>query len=108
ERALSRVSAGQPGRLDLRRCWEHSFALETSDLRPDESTTNIGLFKAGTSSILKHVDQPLLTLVGPDESFSAQPGSHAMTSRPTGKPAPWSLKCGARGSRLSRIGQFSA
>jgi len=48
--------------------------LETSDLRPDESTTNIGLFKAGTGSILEYVDQPLLKLVKPNESFSAQPG----------------------------------
>src|SRR5215471_7442559 len=26
---------------------KHTFALKSSDLRPDESTTNIGLFKAG-------------------------------------------------------------
>jgi len=34
--------------------------FETSDLRPDESTTNIGLFKAGTGAALEHVDQPLI------------------------------------------------
>ena len=51
--------------------------FETFDLRPDESTTNIGLLKAGIGSILDHVDQPLLALVGPDESFSSQPGTGA-------------------------------
>jgi len=48
------------------------LGFEQSDLRPDESTTNVGLFKAGTGSILEHIDRPLLILVGPDESFSAQ------------------------------------
>jgi len=48
--------------------------FETSDLRPDEPTTNMGLFKAGTGSVLEHGDQPLLILVGLDESFLAQPG----------------------------------
>jgi len=51
--------------------------FEPSDLRPDESTTNIGLFKAGTGSIPEHVDQPWLTLVGSDESVAAQPGTSA-------------------------------
>ncbi len=41
--------------------------FETSDLRPDESTTNVGRFKAGTGSVLEYVDKLLLTLVGPDE-----------------------------------------
>ena len=31
------------------------LGFEASDLRPDESTTNIGLFKAGIGSILEHV-----------------------------------------------------
>jgi len=48
--------------------------FESSDLRLDESTTNIRLFKAGTGSVLEPGDQPLLTLVGSDESFLAQPG----------------------------------
>ena len=51
--------------------------FESSDLRLDEWTTNIGLFKALTDSILEHVDQPRLTPVGPDESFSARPGTGA-------------------------------
>lgn len=46
-------------------------APPTGLLPPDESTTNIGLFKAGTDSVLEHVDPPFLTLVEPDESFSA-------------------------------------
>lgn len=46
------------------------LGLDQSDLSPDESTTNIGPFKAGTGSSLEHVDQLLLT-------WSAQPGTGA-------------------------------
>ena len=35
--------------------------FERSDLRPNEWTTNIGLFKAGTGSVLEFVNEPLLT-----------------------------------------------
>src|SRR5215472_14109094 len=52
--------------------------FETSDLRPDESTTNIGLFKAGTGSILEHIDQPLLTLVERERAGHA----HLIPHRP--------------------------
>src|SRR5262249_27905703 len=57
----------------VKRATNIGLGFDQSDLSPDESTTNIGLFKVGTGSLLEHVDQPLLTLVGPDESFTAQP-----------------------------------
>jgi hypothetical protein len=50
----------------IRSCFEQSY------LRPDESTTNIGLFKAGIGSLLEDIDQPLLILGEPSESLSAK------------------------------------
>ena len=70
-------------------CMQHPnkrLGFEASDLRPDESTTNIGLFKAGTGSILEHIDQPLLTLVERERAGHA----HLIPHRPLERVRFWS------------------
>src|SRR5215472_14773367 len=56
-------------------------------LHNDESTTNIGLFTAGTGPILKHADQPLLTLVGLTRASRPHPAPArgASSARESGK-----------------------
>src|SRR5262249_3784518 len=83
--ALRRVRSGSRRQVGAKAC--------KPDVRPDESTTNVGLSKAGTGCILEHVDQPLLTLVGPtwhrrmDRVLLGNPASSAAAT-----PAPLVMK----------------
>src|SRR5262249_14129280 len=87
---LCRVTSSQAGRrvqlgpwsrdavihVDLRHARSIRSRFETSDLRPDESTTNIGLFQSRNRLRPRVRRQAVVTLVGP----------HAKASRPASTP----------------------
>src|SRR5262249_29242273 len=55
---MAQVEGLKFGLLMIPTCSQTRLRFEASDLRPEESTTNIAWFKARAGSILEHVDQP--------------------------------------------------